>query len=473
MKCAHGRDVGGFYGGECWECEQEKRRHQESVELQQQAIEQQQEALERQRHHHEEAEAARERQEELLREAAYAHGQAAEAQRAQLALQQREVEEARARQKAEDERRELRTGLPEFSDDFRNAWQSVSTDYDTLQVKTANLSEELRSALRDEQRIKQDVSATWDEIHRDIGQDLFTKLPQGTPNMVDPPPQFDDLKSRDEILHLAEGVREVGTRLRAPSAQLRSTDGPVLRLHRELSGVAERIDALTKAPPKTPAGAMGCLGFLLACVVVGIAGTMQQPGKYGMAVLFYVAVAAIPAIIVARRFALIAAISSTLPQIDQLARGTIVALDRIPDVGAKQPPPLESTPQASRQDKLRAHASLLSAALHSTITALLEMYKSANFNSHPKAQALAQLNSQWKTAESRSAGIRARLAHSPEEALTEESYRYLSGEIRRVGKQILDGRRVAGSRIDLQRCATCGFNFSAETPRCPHCNQTV
>lgn len=32
MKCVHGRDVGGFYGGECWECEQDKRRHREIVE---------------------------------------------------------------------------------------------------------------------------------------------------------------------------------------------------------------------------------------------------------------------------------------------------------------------------------------------------------------------------------------------------------------------------------------------------------
>jgi hypothetical protein len=32
MRCVHGRDVGGFYGGECWECEQDKRRHREIVE---------------------------------------------------------------------------------------------------------------------------------------------------------------------------------------------------------------------------------------------------------------------------------------------------------------------------------------------------------------------------------------------------------------------------------------------------------
>jgi hypothetical protein len=32
MKCVHGRDVDGFYGGECWECEQDKRRHREIVE---------------------------------------------------------------------------------------------------------------------------------------------------------------------------------------------------------------------------------------------------------------------------------------------------------------------------------------------------------------------------------------------------------------------------------------------------------
>lgn len=32
MKCVHGRDVGGLYGGECWECEQDKRRHREIIE---------------------------------------------------------------------------------------------------------------------------------------------------------------------------------------------------------------------------------------------------------------------------------------------------------------------------------------------------------------------------------------------------------------------------------------------------------
>lgn len=31
MRCVHGRDVG-LWGGECWECEQEKRRHQEILE---------------------------------------------------------------------------------------------------------------------------------------------------------------------------------------------------------------------------------------------------------------------------------------------------------------------------------------------------------------------------------------------------------------------------------------------------------
>jgi hypothetical protein len=32
MKCVHGREVGGIYGGECWECEEEKSRHREIVE---------------------------------------------------------------------------------------------------------------------------------------------------------------------------------------------------------------------------------------------------------------------------------------------------------------------------------------------------------------------------------------------------------------------------------------------------------
>jgi hypothetical protein len=471
VRCAHGRDVG--FGSGCWECEEEKRRHQETLDVQQKAFEQQQEALQEQRRHAEEAQAARDRQEELLREAAYAHEKAAGVQRAQLALQQRQVEESRARQLAEDQRRALRAGLPEFSDDFRNAWQLVSADHDALQVKASDLSAELRSALQEEQRIKKDVSATWDEMHRDFGQDLVAKLAQGTPNMVDPPSQLDDPKSREELRHLAEGVREVGTRLRAPRAQLRSTDGPVLRLHRELSAVGERIDALAKAPPETPAGAMGCLAFLLVCVGLGIAGAIQQPGEYGIALLFYVVVAAIPAVIAARRFTLIGTISATLPQIDLLARGAIAALERIPDVEGKQPPAVDNTRQASRQDKLRAHASLVSAALHSTVTALLEMYKLANFKFHPKAQALAHLNSEWGTTESRTADIHARLAHSPEEAMTEESYTYLCSEIQRVGRLILDGRRVAGSRIELRRCISCGFNVSAETPHCPHCNCAV
>jgi|SRR5882724_1457128 len=468
MNCVHGRDVS--FGFECWECEQEKRRHRESIELQQQALEDQREALEQQRRHNEEVRLARERQEDLLREAAYAQEQVAQAQHAQLALQRAQAEEAKARLEAEEQRRELRTGLPEFSEEYRNAWLSVSSANDALETKTAALNEQLRQAIASEESTHREVTKTWDQIHKDLAEELQAKLAQGTPNLIDPPPELADEKARLELDHNATTIKAIRNKLGSTVTNTLPTDGPVLRLYRELAAFAERIDALSKSPPKTPGGAIGCLAFLIACALVALANVFQQPAKYGVAFLFYVAVAAIPAVIAARRYSLIQAISASLSPIHEAATAIVALLTKIPDVEASRPLAASvSSSQASRADRIRFIANATAAALHANVLALLEMYKSANFKSHSRAPSLAALNDEWRLKTERVARVRESLARSPDEELTVHSHESMRAEIRRVGRQILDGRRVPGQRIELRRCSHCGAVLNSEMQGCPRC----
>jgi hypothetical protein len=52
-------------------------------------------------------------------------------------------------------------------------------------------------------------------------------------------------------------------------------------------------------------------------------------------------------------------------------------------------------------------------------------------------------------------------------------HEYMKGEIRRVGREILQGWRVPGVKVKLSRCLACAGPVSSEASRCPYCDSSM
>ncbi|HEX4960813.1 MAG TPA: hypothetical protein VF173_08235 [Thermoanaerobaculia bacterium] len=466
-QCVHGRDVG--FGFECWECEAEKRRHKEVLDLQQQGVEEQRRALEQQQRHHHELIEAQERQEELLREANEAQYQAARAQQDRLALQQRQIEEQRARQLAEEERLELRTGLPEFSEAFRHSWLHIAENREALGARVASLRSELSQLTTEKNALWQSVQQAWRRIHGDLAKELQSQLEGSTPRLEDPPPALGDAESKQRLAALLLQLRGISKSVGAKPAPILPSDGPLVQLYRELVVFAEKLQSFVKAPPKQRGMAIGCFAFLFLCMLVGLSMAFKQPSSSTvLATLFYVAVAAIPAYLVVGRIALIRRLSDACTSSRECLTSIEGFLGRMPEVELT---PLAEWPQDAKPREVRVAGTANNAAisLKNTIVVLLEAYKTSNFSSHALAQQLAADNAEVGRKTTKIEELTKALEYSADDRTVLDRFEAMREEIRRIGRLILDGRRVPGHRLELVQCPVCGGPASSETKSCPYC----
>ncbi len=464
MQCVHGRDVG--FGFECWECEAEKRRHEEALDLQQQALAEQQRAHDQQQHRHQELLEAQERQEELLREAAHSREMAARAQQERLDLQRRQIEEERARQQADEERLELRTGLGEFSEAFRQSWLHLSEERETIGSRMAALRNALSHVAAEKTALSQSVRETWKVIHADLSKDLELQLERGTPRLKDPPPSLAHADTQ-EFETLSVNLHTLSKRIGATQAKVFLSDGPVSQLYRELSVFREKIQAFAMAPPSWPMPALGCFAFLLLCVAVGVKTALRDQRAVG-AVIFYIAAASLPAILALRRLKLLndldhtyeptlQCLSAILPLLTKIAD---VKFDRLSDIaaGAK-----------SREARLKRMAENANVTLRNIVLVLQDLYKRDNFALHALAPRLEGLESEAKRKATRIEEITMELKYSEQDTRVMAHSDAMRREIRRIGRLILDGRRLPGARLELAQCPACGGPVSSETKSCPYC----
>lgn len=453
--CKHGVEVEhGFFGSGCSQCEKEERDREEALRLQQRSIEIQQEA--------------HERQERLLKEAAWSQRQTAVAEWERLELQREEIRKAEVNRKAEAEREELRKGLPEFSASFRKIWQHAADAEEIIQSRIAEL-EKLKAEFERKKRQADDSYQTaWQQRNDELMQSFYDHFERGTLNIQDPPTSLAKPHARSTLAEIEAHLRDMPHTLRATKRLTMEGEGPLARIGKQLNAISERVKILTEAPPKKPSFSIGCGAFLTLYIPAVVEISYNKVGGE-WAILFVTFLAFIPIAYATEKISTRAKLKKTyLP-----TKECLLAFNRT--LQAVKPSGMAELKFATTDSKqLEQLLPDLNYNIQVTIqnlgAVLFELYTSITYKTHPLTKIIESLHSERIRLQQRLMDIKTALTLSPEDEKTLEYYRELREEIRRIGRLILDGRRFQGAQIGLRHCENCKGPFSDEIERCPYCN---
>lgn len=466
-RCVHGFEDSIF--DSCPRCAEERRQRERAAEAAEEQSRTAREALEAQRRHQLDVQRSQEHQELLLQEAQSAQERAAAAKERQHELQVEHFREEKARIAAAEQRLELRTGLPEFSDAYRQLWFDLAAAHEQLLQREATLRDERSRLAKERELLIATARNTLADILKDLSSNLDHEITTGTPRLQDPPRPLSQSPERQELLKIADGLRSAAQNIGATPATKGHADGPLITIYRLLSCIVEKTAKLEVK--SIPVLGPGCALFFLGVpTLISLSYLGKDPIAPLLLLGFGVPLAAILGLPI-YRVALRTRIGTTytpatrsFQQLDQLlARTTDLELDRLS---------LQASPaQLSSATKLTAIRSGAKVMLHDVFAVLLAQYTTEHMHAHHLAEQHAGQNQESERMQSRLAEIDAELARSKDVQKRERRFSATRAEVQRVGRLILDGRRLPGRTIELVPCRSCTEPLSAETAQCPYCGE--
>lgn len=472
-RCIHGFEESVYDVYEsCPRCAEERRYQERQVKALEAQEDLQRKTLEAQLQHQKEALESQQRRDQLLAETRQAQQQAVDLQQAQLELQKRMSEEDKIHKQAEQERLELRTGLPEFSTEYQEFWLALASKQEELSSKM-KIGELVHLQAKADQVVTENaIDSCWKLLYQETEQEFQKQLQGDIPRLRDPPALLDEASIRQQFDILLGQIRELNVAIRAIPPEVNPRGGPMVQLYREVALLSEKISSLAHSPPGGPVFAILSLAFFAFFGIIELLGMSDSPAKHFGTFLFFSVIALISFFFIKRRHAWLAAFDKSLGPVPDCLRSIASLFSKATLRHFERLPELEFIGVA-RAQRLKNLAELSGRVRQDLLTVLLDLYREENLGGHPTAKHLQELALELERNKEHVEEIAEARRLSEEEERTLINYNIVRNEIRRVGRLILDGLRVAGRQLELTRCPSCGVPASSETVQCSECGTSL
>lgn len=413
------------------------------------------------------------------------HRDVMELERIRLRAEREWREAQELEQRAELRRRQLREGLPNFSDEFQDEWASLNERLLDVLERERELAEALEAARASDAAHRRHLSACMTQLF-----EYFSTNPPDALSVAPPRearPAWPALQRA--FTRLMAACRD-NPYVRVPHIDETWSGEDLFRVWLVLRG----LGGLNSVTPfefslrdyrSRPGGvALGCAGllFLSVPVALGAALVALQALRLDVSLAYLAAagLALVPSVMVAiqvwfapsRRRALLEGLSEFHGAVCALAKTQRGATDRWGTLSLESlqrsddAVPIIRNRFALLADEIGAVVALASGS------SLVRVLPRLDTEGRGLADAVIGAMGGAKAA---SDYLREIESHSPsaEDQQVKASFAFMESEIRSVGHQIISGVRLSTARIRLVRCPACSGPVTPRTGTCPYCGSQL